>query len=151
MSKMSRIEIAPGRADACARPDVIVHRAHDVMDTLAPEWTALAAEASEPNPFAEHWFVAASLATLHPDRDVRLLEVRRNGRLIGLLLLMFETGYGHLPVRHVRNWIHHQAFLGTPLVAAGEEQVFWDAVLATLNEADWAPGLLYLWRITEGG
>jgi CelD/BcsL family acetyltransferase involved in cellulose biosynthesis len=157
MSSMSRIEVAPGRATVArarcgeARADVIVHRAHDVIDSLAADWTALAAEASEPNAFAEHWFVAASLRTLDRGRDVRLLEVRREGRLIGLLLLMFEQGYGHLPVRHVRNWIHHQAFLGTPLVAAGEEQAFWDAVLATLNEADWAPGLLYLWRLTEGG
>ena len=71
MNSMGRIEVArrPGcaararrraRAGRGRRPP----RPHDVIDSLAADWTALAAEASEPNPFAEHWFVAASLRTL---------------------------------------------------------------------------------------
>jgi CelD/BcsL family acetyltransferase involved in cellulose biosynthesis len=138
-------------APAGAGVDVFVHRAHDVIDTLASEWAALANEASEPNAFAEHWFVAASLRTLGRDREIRLLEVRRGSRLIGLLPLIVERGYARLPLRYVQNWLHAQSFLGTPLVAAGEEAAFWSAVIAALDEAAWAPNLLHLMGIAEGG
>ena len=122
------------------------------IDGLAGEWTALAARAAEPNPFAEHWFVAASLPTLARGRDVRLLEVRRGGRLIGLLPLTIEQGYAHLPVRFVQNWCHDQAFLGTPLVAAGEERrLLGRRRSALLDEADWAPGFLHLRGLAEDG
>ncbi len=151
---MERAGASPARLEtvpAGAGVDVFVHRAHDAVDGLAAEWTALAARASEPNAFAEHWFVAASLRTLGAGRDIRLLEVRRGSRLIGLLLVSVETGYARLPVRHVENWLHSQAFLATPLVAAGEEKAFWTAALAALDEADWAPNFLHLRGLAEQG
>src|ERR1043165_2548778 len=55
------------------------------------------------------------------------------------------------PLRLVRNGGHDQSFLGTPLVAAGEERAFWAAAVAALDAADWAPGLLHLRRLAEGG
>ena len=118
---------------------------------LAAEWDDLVARAAEPNPFHERWFVAASLAHLGGDRDVRLVEVRRGERLIGLLPLTVEQGYARLPVRFVQNWYHDHAFLGTPLVADGEERAFWDAALDLLDKAAWAPGFLHLRGIAEGG
>jgi CelD/BcsL family acetyltransferase involved in cellulose biosynthesis len=130
---------------------VLVHRAADAIADLAPEWAALAAAPSEPNPFAEPWFVAASLAHLAGDRPLRLLEVRRAGRLIGVMIVSVESRYGRTPVAFTQNWCHHQAFLGTPLVAPGEEQCFWSAVLAALDEADWAPGFLHLRGLVESG
>jgi len=42
-------------------------------------------------------------------------------------------------------------FLGTPLVAAGEERAFWSAILATLDAADWAPGLFHVRGLVENG
>ena len=144
---MSRIELSPERAPV----RVAVRRAHDVIDALALEWSALAAEAAEPNAFAEHWFVAASLRTMGEEEDIRLVEVRRGARLIGLLLVEVARGYARLPVRIVRNWCHDQAFLGTPLVAAGEETAFWAAALAALNEAGWAANLVHLRGLAEGG
>jgi CelD/BcsL family acetyltransferase involved in cellulose biosynthesis len=42
-------------------------------------------------------------------------------------------------------------FLNAPLVAAGEEQAFWTAVLETLDAADWAKGLLHLRGLVEDG
>jgi CelD/BcsL family acetyltransferase involved in cellulose biosynthesis len=83
--------------------------------------------------------------------DVRLIEVRRGGALIGLLPLEVALGYARLPVAIVQNWCHHHMFLGTPLVAAGEERAFWSATLALLDEADWAPNLLHLRDFVEGG
>ena len=154
---MSRIALAPDRTDrVSARPvDASAVRAllrpASAIGELAADWTALAAEASEPNPFAEHWFVAVSLATLWAGRDVRLLEVRRGARLIGVMPLVIETGYAHLPVRYVRYWQHDHHFLATPLVAAGEERAFWDAALDALDESDWAPNFLHLRYMAEDG
>lgn len=135
--------VAPVRAS--------VRPAHEATAALEAEWNQLAAAAAEPNAFAEHWFVAASLRTMAAGRDIRLIEVRRGPRLIGLLLVELARGYARLPVRIVRNWCHDQAFLGTPLVAAGEERAFWAAALAALEEADWAPGFLHLRGLAENG
>jgi CelD/BcsL family acetyltransferase involved in cellulose biosynthesis len=164
MSSMSRIAVASDRADAqsargenaSVRRDSVAVRAMvrpaaEAVDALAAEWIALAAGAAEPNAFAEHWFVAASLATLGKGCDIRLIEVRRGARLIGLLPVCVERGYARLPIAHVENWLHRQSFLGTPLVAAGEEKAFWDAAIAALDAADWAPGLLHLRGLSLGG
>ncbi len=151
---MERAGASPARLEAVPAGvgvDVFVHRAHDIVDALAAEWTALAGQASEPNAFAEHWFVAASLRTMAADRDIRLLEVRRGSRLIGVLLAETGQGYARLPIRFVRNWCHDQMFLGTPLVAAGEEKAFWAAAVAALGEADRRANFLHVRGLAEGG
>lgn len=153
---MSRIARTSGRADeasvrAATGVRVLVRPAAAALAALADEWTALAANASEPNPFAEHWFVAASLPSLAAGREVLLLEARRGARLIGLIPVAVETGYARLPVRLLQNWYHDHMFLGTPLVAAGEETAFWVAILATLDRAAWAPNFLHLRGLVEGG
>jgi len=130
---------------------VLVQPLAAAIDGLAAEWTALAEIASEPNPFTEHWFVAASLKTMAARDDVRLIAVRRGARLIGLLPVQTERGYARLPVRFLRNWAHDQMFLHTPLVEAGEEAAFWTATLATLDAASWAPGFLNLRWLAEDG
>jgi len=145
----ARAPLTPGPAAAEVR--VLVRPLATVIKALEPEWLALAANAAEPNAFAEHWFVSASLRTLARGRDIRLIEVRRGDRLIGLQLVETHKGYARLPVKIVQNWAHDQMFLGTPLVAAGEELAFWSVVLETLDEADWAPGLLHLRGLTEDG
>lgn len=121
-----------------------------VPDPLADEWAGLAAEASEPNAFAEPWFVAASLRHL-ASAEVRLLEVREGEELIGLLLLKIERSYGRIPVAHVENWRHHHLFLGTPLVRSGREADFWEQVIDTLDRAEWAQGFLHIRDLTEDG
>ena len=129
----------------------ILRPAAEAVETLAEEWSELAARASEPNVFAEHWFVAAALRTVPPGREIRLIEARRGGRLIGLLPFEIVHFYARLPVAVVQNWCHDQGFLGTPLVAAGEEKAFWAAAIEALNEADLPANLVHLWRMTEGG
>ena len=145
MARASLAAAPPAPARAAARP------ADLAIADLATEWDDLALRAAEPNPFNERWFIAASLAHLAGDREIRLLEVRRGSRLIGVLPLAIEQGYAHLPARFVQNWFHDHAFLGTPLVAAGEECVFWEAVLGLLDDADWAPSFLHLRGIAEEG
>ena len=129
----------------------VLVRPAEALGALAPEWVELAARSSEPNSFAEPWFVAASLATMTKGREVRLAEVRRGSRLIGILPLAIEDHYGRSPVRIVQNWWHHHMFLGTPLVLAGEEEVFWSALLDLLDEAGWAPNFLHLRGLVEDG
>jgi CelD/BcsL family acetyltransferase involved in cellulose biosynthesis len=118
---------------------------------LAREWTALAARAAEPSPFAEHWFAAASLRHLAPGSGPRLLEVRRGDRLIGVGLLHVARSYGRMRIGHVRNWCHANQFLGTPLIARGEEARFWRAAIETLDDSDWAPNFLHIGDLVEGG
>ncbi|HYD11986.1 MAG TPA: GNAT family N-acetyltransferase [Allosphingosinicella sp.] len=161
MTSMGRIDTTADRrlaprapltpVPASSETRVLVRPADMMVEALEPEWTALAGVAAEPNAFAEHWFVAASLRTLARGADIRLLEVRRGDRLIGLLPVETHRGYARLPVGIVQNWAHDQMFLGTPLVASGEETAFWSAVLETLDAAPWAPGLLHLRGLTEDG
>jgi CelD/BcsL family acetyltransferase involved in cellulose biosynthesis len=92
----------------------IIHPAAEAVAALAEEWTALAAYASEPNAFAEHWFVAAALRSVPADRDIKLIEARRGGRLIGVLPFEIVRFYARLPVRVVQNWCHDHGFLGPP-------------------------------------
>ena len=129
----------------------VLRPAAEAVEALAGEWSRLAESASEPNAFAEHWFVAAALRTLPHDRKIQLIEARRGAKLIGLLPFEIVRGYARLPVLVIQNWCHDQAFLGTPLVAAGEEQAFWTAAIDALNAADLPANLVHLWRMNEGG
>lgn len=155
---MGRIAVAtdregvpPSQLDLLPVPSAVLRPAAEAIAALADEWRALAAFASEPNCFAEHWFVAASLPTMGEGHDIRIAEVRRAGRLIGVLPLSVEPRYGRLAVAHVENWCHHHMFLGTPLVAAGEEEAFWRALLDALDRSGWAPHFLHLRGLVEDG
>jgi CelD/BcsL family acetyltransferase involved in cellulose biosynthesis len=157
---IERAEGISARAQACpelpepidsADPPRARVRPAEVAVLIGPEWAALAREAAEPNSFAEPWFVIASLATIDPAREPRIVEVRRGERLIGLVPLMIEDHYGRSPVRIVQNIWHHHMFLGTPLVRAGEEEAFWIALLDLLDAADWAPNFLHVRALVEDG
>jgi CelD/BcsL family acetyltransferase involved in cellulose biosynthesis len=148
--------VAPARPSAPAVAAVAEPTRAQVHEAIVPaglagDWGGLAGAASEPNSFAESWFVAASLETLGPDRGVRLVEVRRGAILIGVMPLALERYYGRLAVPFVQNWCHHHLFLGTPLVRRGEEEAFWSALLALLDAADWAPNFLHVRGLVEDG
>lgn len=133
-----------------ARLSVSFAPAGERVDALRSEWNALAGRASEPNPFAESWFVGASLPYL-PRSTVRLAEVRTERDLIGLIPLTVEPRYGRVPVGNVQNWRHHHLFFGTPLVQAGQEQAFWRVLILALDEERWAANFLHLRDLHEGG
>jgi CelD/BcsL family acetyltransferase involved in cellulose biosynthesis len=142
----------PVRSHPVRGSDALHVRIHDGLSgDLALDWNALADEASEPNSFAEPWFVAASLATFGAGRGVRIVEVRRGSRLIGIIPLAIEDHYGRSPVRIIQNWWHHHMFLGTPLVRAGEERAFWAALIGRLDAAAWAPNFLHVRGLVEDG
>jgi CelD/BcsL family acetyltransferase involved in cellulose biosynthesis len=124
-----------------------------MSDDLAAAWDALAAEASEPNPFAERWCLQSALHLLDPDRRARLLIVRDGsaGPVIGAMPLAAATRYGPLPLRHVTGWGHPNHFHGAPLVRAGFESLFWSILLGWCDAAPWARTLVHLPRLTEDG
>jgi Acetyltransferase (GNAT) domain len=106
------------------------------------EWSDLARNASEPNPFFEHWFLRPALTFLVYSDIIRLAEFRVGGVLCGIFPLSVRDSYGRSPVRNTGNWAHYQCFLGTPLVRAGYEQQFWLSLFKALDGADWAGDLM---------
>ena len=139
------------RAPATGELHAEIHSADAIPDQLARDWSDLAADASEPNSFGEYWFMAASLAAFGRRDGIRVVAVRRDAQLIGVVPLSIEENYGRIRVRNVQNWIHHQTFLGVPLVRRGEERSFWAALLRLLDEADWAPNFLHVCRLVADG
>lgn len=135
----------------CAVQEIAILEPADIPARLRLEWQALADIASQPNSFAEPWFVEASLDSLAPKGGVRLLDVRRNGQLIGVALFAPAPRYSGVPLRHTRNWRHHNHFFGAPLIRRGDEAHFWQAVLSTLDRASWAPGFLHVSGLAENG
>lgn len=122
----------------------------DAIDPgLAAQWDDLAANAAEPNVFAERWFIAASAPLADP--SLRLLAVYEAGALIGLLPLSRVSRYGRLPLVHVENWLHHHAFLGGPLLRRGHEHTAWMALLAALDADRETTGLLHFTNLVEHG
>ncbi|HEX5182568.1 MAG TPA: GNAT family N-acetyltransferase [Allosphingosinicella sp.] len=130
---------------------IVICDARDIPSGWRLGWDRLAEEASEPNVFAERWFVAAGLRHLLRDAPAWMLGVRRGCELIGLLPARIERRYGRTPVAHVENWMHHQSFLGTPLVRRGEEAAFWTEVLKALDDAPWARGFFHMTGLVEDG
>lgn len=147
----SRPDAASATAAARAAPVVTERRFKELSQQLRAEWQALAQAAAEANAFAEPWFVAAGLGHLAGDTDVRLLEVRGEAGLIGVMPLCVSRSYGRMTIRHVENWTHHHDFLGTPLIRAGAEAPFWCAILTHLDQAAWAPGFFHVNGLVEDG
>ncbi len=115
-------------------------------------WENLARNAAEPNPFLEHWFVRPSLEHIVKSDPLHFaLLPGGKGQIDGLMPLSIAPKYGRLPLAHVQNHMHHNVFLGTPLVRAGHEAAFWDGLFIELDAADWAQGLLCLTDLVEGG
>ncbi len=145
----------PLRANLSASgPRAIFHPVSEIDANLVDAWNELAGQASEPNIFYEQWFLRPGLEQFdhHPDLRLFLLWAGEPGHslLLGLLPLGPASRFGRWPVPHVENWLHHNCFLGTPLVRKGFEKRFWEQLLAALDAGDW-PGFLHINGMTIGG
>lgn len=128
------------------------HAPDSLSASIAAQWTVLADQAAEPNSFAERWFLQPALALLADAADIRLAVVTsQSGLLVGLMPVTVRPVYGRIPVANVQNWMHHNSFLGVPLVRHGMEEPFWTALLTGLDDADWAKGLLHVRGLTADG
>ena len=96
-------------------------------------WDAMAATASEPNPFLESWYLLPSLRALDPHGRVRLAVLEQAGQWLGVIPLRWEPIYYGNPLPHWRAWCHANSFIGQPLIARGFEQAFWRALLGWLD------------------
>jgi CelD/BcsL family acetyltransferase involved in cellulose biosynthesis len=134
-----------------AVPNVRIMTAQQLLSdaVLASEWDQLVLNASEPNPFAERWYLAAALNAL-PAEHLRIAIIR-DTQLMGLIALSHESRYAGLPIVHWQNWLNHNAFLGTPLVRAGSEQAFWHALLTHLDQAKDSALFLHLSGLATAG
>jgi CelD/BcsL family acetyltransferase involved in cellulose biosynthesis len=135
-SPRRRSEIVPLR-DYLADPD--------------SSWDAIAARPSEPNSFAERWFIDASARHLHMPPETRMVVVRAEGQLIGLMPICIAPKYGRIPVRHVENWLHYNSFFGAPLVRRSFEAYFWHRTLALLDADAAAPSFLHMVALDAQG
>ncbi|MBA3897059.1 MAG: GNAT family N-acetyltransferase [Sphingomonadaceae bacterium] len=122
-----------------------------IPDAWDADWRELAANAAEPNAFAESWFMRPSIAHLSPSTGARMVAVRHGPELLGMIPLCAARRYGRLPVRHTTNWLHYHAFLGAPLVREGREAEFWQITLEALDTADWATGFLHVNGLVSDG
>ena len=95
-------------------------------------WDGLAARAGTPNPFFEPWYLLPGLARFDPGTRIMIASLARGEQLEALVPLQRARRYGLHPLPHLAVWLHANTFLGAPLVAAGAEEAFWEALL------DWA-------------
>jgi CelD/BcsL family acetyltransferase involved in cellulose biosynthesis len=70
-----------------------------------------------------------ALRALDPRETVRVILLENGDELVGLMPLADEKRYYRRPIPHLAGWTHPNAFLGTPLIAAGFEQAFWRELL----------------------
>ncbi len=91
-------------------------------------WERLVARAAEPNPFFEPWYLLPSLRQW--GERVRVKAWFHDGRLAGLMPVARASRYYGHRLTHASIWLHANAFCGVPLVAAGLEEAFWQALLA---------------------
>jgi len=101
---------------------------------LQAEWEGVAATASELNIFQFPSFIRQSLPLL-ANLAPKIVTIREAGLLIGMVILRRDTGYGKLPVPFWRTALHHEQFLGTPLVRAGFEAAFAKGLCNWLDQA----------------
>ena len=96
---------------------------------LLANWEALAERASEPNPFYESWYLLPSLLSLDPEQVVRVLVLESEAGWLGLMPIKSDRWYYRYPLPQLCSWLHGNCFLGLPLIAAGHEKPFWQALL----------------------
>ena len=98
-------------------------------------WQRLVAQAAEPNPFFEPWFLVPSLGQWGAgervvDDQVVVGAWYHDGRLSGLMPTVRTSAYYGHTITHAKCWLHPNAFCGVPLIAAGHEDAFWRVLLA---------------------
>lgn len=107
-------------------------------------WQELAEAATTPNPFFEPWYLLPACEAFDTQGATRILTLEIGNELIGLLPLTSPKRYGRWPLPHLATWLHPNAFLGAPLVRAGCETLFWQALFDWADEDSSASRALFL-------
>lgn len=114
-------------------------------------WERLVANAAEPNPFFEPWFLLPSLRQWAARRQVVVKAWYCDGELCGLLPIRRSADYYSHAMTHATGWLHANAFCGVPLIAAGHEDAFWRALLAHFDRNPRRALFLHLPKLAVAG
>ena len=129
--EQGRIESIAGQAAAAPLPSVRRVSAAALGEWPSPSaWDGLAADASDPNPFFERWFLAPGLEQIGTRERVEVMLFETAGRLVGLAPVARRRSYYGYPFPHLAIWLHDNAFCGAPLIRRGFEEAVWEALLA---------------------
>jgi CelD/BcsL family acetyltransferase involved in cellulose biosynthesis len=122
---------------------------------IAAAWDALVLQASEPNVFNERWYLHPALEQFDRAENVRLFTLWSGepgqSNMLALMPLAAEKSYGRWPVPHWQNWLHPNAFLGTPLVRKGYETAFWQTLISHIDNEPGKALFLHINGMTDGG
>ncbi len=125
-------------------------RRGEVTDAFRAQWRALAGTTGQGNPFYEDWYLLPSLDAFDPSGKVRIFALFDGPagaeHLVGLLPIARSYRYGRWPIAHITNWMHPNIFLGQPLIAAGYEDAFWQALVRECDAKAGAALFLHLNR-----
>lgn len=129
---------------------VMLKRADALTEVDRNQWAQLAERAGGDNVFAKDWFVLSALRFSDQRADVRLAIVTGgDGAWLGVLPLISHARFGQWPVRNWSTWLATNQFLGSPLVAAGTADAFWQALLSHLDELSSGEIMLYCRQFAE--
>lgn len=141
--------------DAANRAGAIGRRLSGWRETFdrgfVAAWNDLAGNVSEPNIFGESWFLRPALEQFDTSGQVQIFTLWDGDQLCGLMPLSTHQRYGRWPLPHVQNWLHHNAFLGTPLIRTGYADNFWRELFAVLDTKPGQSLFLHVNGITIGG
>lgn len=98
-------------------------------------WRSLGKAAETNSPFAQPWFLRASLAHFAQSDPVMLAIVEDGAGWVGALPFIAKNWHGKMPLPHWSGWRHPNVFVGTPLIRQGDAKSFWHHVLAGLDSA----------------
>ena len=88
-------------------------------------WDGLSADSNEPNPFCESWYLLPALKQFDPLHKTALFVLwagdPKDNNMVGILPLSAEKRYSRWPIHNTQNWLHSNAFLGSPIVKPGYE------------------------------
>lgn len=144
----TRVQISPSAYEVAYRLDGwggLIDRA------FAMQWNALAADCAEPNAFYESWFLQPALRQFDAHDTVKFFTLWDGDQLCGLMPLSLKRRYGRWLMPHFQNWMHHNAFLGTPLVRAGYEDIFWQKLLGALDDRPGGALFFHLYGLNVDG
>ena len=154
---LARTPAIGGYADAISSPARTSGVLH-LVDTqtvnskaFLEDWKSLARRAAEPNPFFEAWFTLPSFEQFADSDAFKIAAYWVGGRLAGIMPLRQSNDYYGHSLPYVGTWLHDHSFCGAPLVAKGQENGFWTALIACLDQNPGQALFLHLPALPEDG